>query len=96
MEEVTEPGPVRDAGLIAFSQAVEHYEMARALIAWAGASGHKDIVTPLQANLDQEKKARMKTLAAIVTIADMDQRHGHSTSVSGASAPRSSVEPGST
>ena len=52
-------GPVRDAGLIACGQAVEHYEMARygALIAWAGVLGKKDAVTLLQANLDQEKKA---------------------------------------
>jgi ferritin-like metal-binding protein YciE len=52
-------GPVRDAGLIACGQAVEHYEMARygALIAWAGASGHKDIVALLQQTLDEEKKA---------------------------------------
>jgi ferritin-like metal-binding protein YciE len=59
LEEATEPGAVRDAGLIACGQAVEHYEMARygALIAWAGALGKKDVVALLQANLDQEKKA---------------------------------------
>ena len=36
LEEAKEPSPVRDAGLIACGQAVEHYEMARygALIAW--------------------------------------------------------------
>lgn len=54
-----EAGPVRDAGLIACGQAVEHYEMARygALIAWAQAGGHKDIVGLLQETLDEEKKA---------------------------------------
>lgn len=59
LEEATEPSPVRDAGLIASGQAVEHYEMARygALIAWAGVLGNKDVVALLQANLDQEKKA---------------------------------------
>ncbi len=59
LEEATEPSAVRDAGLIACGQAVEHYEMARygALIAWAGALGKKDVVALLQANLDQEKKA---------------------------------------
>ena len=52
-------GAVRDAGLIACGQAVEHYEMARygALIAWAQAGGHKDIVDLLQQTLDEEKKA---------------------------------------
>jgi ferritin-like metal-binding protein YciE len=52
-------GPVRDAGLIACGQAVEHYEMARygALIAWAQAGGHKDVVGLLQQTLDEEKKA---------------------------------------
>ncbi len=59
LEAATEPSPVRDAGLIACGQAVEHYEMARygALIAWARALGHKDVVTLLQANMDQEKQA---------------------------------------
>jgi ferritin-like metal-binding protein YciE len=59
LEEATEPSPVRDAGLIACGQAVEHYEMARygALIAWAGAMGKQDIAALLQANLDEEKKA---------------------------------------
>ena len=52
-------GALRDAGLVACGQAVEHYEMARygALIAWAQAGGHKDIVSLLQQTLDEEKKA---------------------------------------
>ena len=52
-------GAVRDAGLIACGQAVEHYEMARygALIAWSQAAGHKDVVGLLQQTLDEEKKA---------------------------------------
>jgi ferritin-like metal-binding protein YciE len=59
LEEATEPSAVRDAGLIACGQAVEHYEMARygALIAWANALGRADAASLLQANLDQEKKA---------------------------------------
>ena len=57
--EETDAGPVRDAGLVACGQAVEHYEMARygALIAWAHAGGHQDIVGLLQTTLDEEKKA---------------------------------------
>lgn len=55
----TVAGAVRDAGLIACAQAVEHYEMARygALIAWAQTGGHKDVVALLQETLDEEKKA---------------------------------------
>jgi ferritin-like metal-binding protein YciE len=61
-EEVVEnfeAGPVRDAGLIAAAQAVEHYEMARygTLIAWAEASGMQDIVRLLEETLEEEKKA---------------------------------------
>ncbi|MDE2515431.1 MAG: ferritin-like domain-containing protein [Rhodospirillales bacterium] len=57
--EATEPGPVRDAGLIACGQAVEHYEMARygTLIAWAKIGKHPDIVALLKKTLDEEKKA---------------------------------------
>jgi ferritin-like metal-binding protein YciE len=59
LREATEPGDVRDAGLIACGQAVEHYEMSRygTLIAWANALGHPDAARLLQKNLDQEKKA---------------------------------------
>jgi ferritin-like metal-binding protein YciE len=61
-EEVIEEfpeGPVRDAGLAACAQAVEHYEMARygALVAWAKAGGHDDVATLLQETLAEEKKA---------------------------------------
>jgi ferritin-like metal-binding protein YciE len=55
----SDPGPVRDAGLIACGQAVEHYEMARysALIGWAQAGGHPSVIALLQQTLDEEKKA---------------------------------------
>lgn len=64
-EEVVEDsksGPVRDAGLIACAQAVEHYEMARygALIAWATAAGQSDVVALLRETLDEEKAANKK------------------------------------
>jgi ferritin-like metal-binding protein YciE len=57
--EDSDPGAVRDAGLVACGQAIEHYEMARygALIAWAKAGSHKEIVGLLQETLDEEKKA---------------------------------------
>jgi ferritin-like metal-binding protein YciE len=55
----TDIGAVRDAGLVACGQAVEHYEMARygALIAWAKTSGQTDVADLLQQTLDEEKKA---------------------------------------
>ncbi len=51
-------GPVRDAGLIACGQAVEHYEIARytSLIAWATAAGHKDVISLLRQTLDEETR----------------------------------------
>ena len=59
LDEQREAGPVRDAGLIACGQAVEHYEMSRygTLIAWAGVLNQKDAAKLLKANLDQEKAA---------------------------------------
>ncbi len=57
--EAFDAGGVRDAGIIASAQAVEHYEMARygTLIAWAKAMGKNDCVQLLQQTLDEEKKA---------------------------------------
>jgi ferritin-like metal-binding protein YciE len=58
LEEAKEPSPVRDAGLVACAQAVEHYEIARygSLVAWAKAKGHADVAALLQQTLDEEKK----------------------------------------
>jgi ferritin-like metal-binding protein YciE len=61
-EEVIEEfpaGSVRDAGLAACAQAVEHYEMARygSLSAWAKAGGHADVASLLEETLAEEKKA---------------------------------------
>jgi len=57
IEEFPE-GIVRDAGLVACAQAIEHYEMARygSLIAWANASGRKEVVSLLEETLAEEKK----------------------------------------
>jgi ferritin-like metal-binding protein YciE len=57
IEEFPE-GDVRDAGLIACAQAVEHYEMARygALIAWAKAAGQQEVVQLMEETLAEEKK----------------------------------------
>ncbi len=57
MEEVEEP-ELRDAGMLAAAQTVEHYEIARygTLIAWAQQLGMKNSVKLLQQTLDEEKK----------------------------------------
>ena len=53
---------VLDAAIVANSQAVEHYEMARygTLIAWAEELGHDDVVRFLTTNLNEEKAANSK------------------------------------
>ena len=58
MEENPEASAVRDAGIIANCQAVEHYEMARygSLIAWAEEMGQDEIVSLLEQTLAEEKK----------------------------------------
>ena len=57
--EQFEAGTVRDAGILACAQAVEHYEMARygTIIAWAKAVGADDVARLMQETLDEEKKA---------------------------------------
>lgn len=60
-EEIIEEfpqGPVRDAGLVACAQAVEHYEIARygTLIAWAKACGQQEIVSLMEETLQEEKQ----------------------------------------
>jgi ferritin-like metal-binding protein YciE len=58
LELAPTPSPVRDAGLIAGAQAVEHYEIARygALVAWAKAMGNDQIAQLLTQSLEEEKK----------------------------------------
>ena len=58
IEEFQEPA-VRDAGILACAQAVEHYEMARygTLVAWAKAMGADEVAHLMQATLEEEKKA---------------------------------------
>lgn len=55
----TSAGPVRDAGLIATAQKVEHYEMASYGSArdWAKVLGLTSHVSSLQRTLDEEKHA---------------------------------------
>ncbi len=58
IEEFPE-GVVRDAGILANAQAVEHYEMARygTIVAWAKACGQPEVAQLMQETLDEEKKA---------------------------------------
>lgn len=55
----TDPGPVRDAGLIGTAQKVEHYEIASYGTArdWAMQLGLSNHVPVLQQTLDEEKHA---------------------------------------
>ncbi len=56
--EETEPGSVRDAGIIAASQKVEHYEIATygTLAAFAKILEENDVLKNLLATLEEEKK----------------------------------------
>jgi ferritin-like metal-binding protein YciE len=58
MEE-TEEGMVRDAGIIAAGQKVEHYEIATygTLHAWAMVLGEEEVAAMLQDSLNEEKEA---------------------------------------
>jgi len=58
MEE-TQPGPVRDAGIIAASQKIEHYEIATygTLRAFANTLGETEAVALLEQTLNEEKEA---------------------------------------
>jgi ferritin-like metal-binding protein YciE len=57
-----EDDTVRDAGMLAAAQAVEHYEIARygTLAAWADKLGMKDAVKLLQTTLEEEKDTDIK------------------------------------
>jgi ferritin-like metal-binding protein YciE len=60
--EDTEEGVVRDAGIIAAAQKVEHYEIASygTLCAFAKTLGEDQVVSLLQQTLDEEKEADQK------------------------------------
>lgn len=70
MEE-TQQGPVRDAGIIAASQKIEHYEIATygTLAAFALTLGEDEAAALLQQTLEEEKQAdTLLTEAAYNTI----------------------------
>ena len=57
-----EKGPIRDCALLATSQAIEHYEIARygALHAWATAMGMDEVAELIEQNLGEEKASDEK------------------------------------
>ena len=69
--EETEEGPVRDAGIIAASQKIEHYEIATygTLAAFAKTLGEDEAAALLEETLEEEKQADVTlTEAAYNTI----------------------------
>ena len=60
--EETEPGPVRDAGIISASQKIEHYEIASygTLVAFAKILGENEVAALLEETLAEEKEADEK------------------------------------
>ncbi len=65
---------VRDAGMLAAAQAVEHYEIARygTLAAWADKLGMKDAVKLLQTTLEEEKQTDLKLSKLAVSEINLD------------------------
>jgi ferritin-like metal-binding protein YciE len=74
LEGTKEPSPVRDAGLVACAQGVEHYEIARygSLVAWTKAKGLTDVSALLQQTLDEEKKT--DTLLSKLANSDLNKQ----------------------
>lgn len=64
MAEMTSPGPVRDAGLIACVLAIQHYSVARygTLLAWAQNAGRTKAVEALSEALRQAQQCAHRLL----------------------------------
>lgn len=75
MEE-TEAGPVRDAGIIAASQKIEHYEIATygTLAAFATTLGEDDAVLLLEKTLAEEKQADITLTEAAYNTINFDAK----------------------
>ncbi|MFC4478699.1 ferritin-like domain-containing protein [Flavobacterium chungangensis] len=75
MEE-TEKGPVRDAGIIAASQKIEHYEIASygTLAAFAATLGEDDAVLLLEKTLSEEKQADVTLTEAAYNTINFDAK----------------------
>ncbi|WP_298154235.1 ferritin-like domain-containing protein [Flavobacterium sp.] len=72
--EETQPGPVRDAGIIAASQKIEHYEIATygTLCAFAKTLGENDAAKLLMQTLAEEKEADMMLTDAAYNSINFD------------------------
>lgn len=72
--ESTEEGPVRDAGIIAAGQKVEHYEIASygTMRAFANILGEDEIVSLLEETLNEEKQADEKLTEVAESSINLD------------------------
>lgn len=70
----SEEGGMRDAGIIAAGQKVEHYEIATygTLRAFAEILGHEEAVNLLQQSLDEEKAADEKLTEVTSSVVMME------------------------
>ena len=76
--EETEPGSVRDAGIIAASQKIEHYEIATygTLAAFAKTLGEEEAVALLEETLAEEKEADVTLTEAAYNTINFDASSG--------------------
>lgn len=72
----TEAGPVRDAGIIAASQKIEHYEIAAygTLAAFAATLREDDAVLLLEKTLAEEKQADVTLTEAAYNTINFDAK----------------------
>jgi ferritin-like metal-binding protein YciE len=77
MDDEDDP-EVRDAGLIAAAQNVEHYEIASygCLCTWAEQLGHHDAKRLLHGNLDEEKRTEEKLTEVAESQVNASARKG--------------------
>jgi ferritin-like metal-binding protein YciE len=79
MLEHTNPGAVRDAGIIAAAQKVEHYEIASygTLVAFANILGEVEAADLLQLTLDEEKDADVTLTQVAENHINIDAAEAH-------------------
>lgn len=79
--EGTEPGVVRDAGIIAASQKIEHYEIATygTLVAFASTLGETEAASLLEQTLNEEKEADVTLTEAAYNTINFDALDGDDT-----------------
>lgn len=76
--EETEPGAVRDAGIIAASQKIEHYEIATygTLVAFAKTLGEEEAAGLLEQTLNEEKEADVTLTEAAYNSINFEATEG--------------------